>query len=168
MAKNEKELRTEIINEAIRIEEDAIHSAKSQFEAADTWKRVNLGLGIPAAILSGVAGYSILTELSYLLGGILALIVAALTSLMTFLNPNQKSNTHLNSGNNYLALRNKSRIFRNLIIKTEENTKELFKQLQELSTERDRLNKNSPQFSWANFRRARAGIKSGQANYRVD
>ena len=164
----EKDKLKELIAEAKRIEEVSIRSAKSQFEAADKWKQINLWLGIPTALLSGIAGISILSNWSYLLGGSLALLVASLTALMTFLNPDRKSNSHLNSGNNYLALRNKSRLFRNITIKTKLNFEELVEELTELADMRDSLNKSSPQFSRKDFEKAKKGISEGEADYQVD
>ncbi len=156
----------ELIAEAKRIEEDSIHSAKSQFEASNNWKKINLWLGIPAAIFSGVTGISILNDWSPVIGACLSLFAAALISLITFLNPNQKSNTHLNSGNNYLSLRNKSRFFRNISIRANKDTSILSKKLRLLADERDTLNKSSPQFSRKNFEKARRSIEDGEATYR--
>ena len=48
------------------------------------------------------------------IAGILAIIVAAVTGIMTFLNPNEKAALHRNAGNDYTALRNNTRIFRNI------------------------------------------------------
>ena len=164
----EKDKLKELIAEAKRIEEVSIRSAKSQFEAADKWKQINLWLGIPTALLSGIAGISILSNWSYLLGGSLALLVASLTALMTFLNPDRKSNSHLNSGNNYLSLRNKSRLFRNITTKTKLNFEDLVEKLKELADMRDSLNKSSPQFSRKDFEKAKKGISEGEADYQVD
>lgn len=168
VSKMDKEKLDELIAETKRIEEDSIHSAKSQFEAADKWKRINLLLGIPTVILSGIAGISVLSDWSPILGGCLALFVAALTALITFLNPNQKSNTHLNSGNNYLSLRNRTRLFRNITTKTKTSFDELVEELKELSDTRDYLNKSSPQFSRKDFEKARKGINDGETKYKID
>jgi hypothetical protein len=169
MVKKIKEnIKKELSLEAERIEEDSIHSAKSQFEASDKWKNVNLLLGIPTAIISGIAGISILNEWSYILAGFLALIVGALTTLMTFLNPNQRANAHLNSGNNYLALRNRARIFKNISLNSKEDITALSEELKLLADERNNLNKNSLQCSRKNFETARRGISQGENKYLAD
>ena len=163
-----KQILVELISEAKRIEEDAIYSAKSQFEASSWWKNVNLWIGIPTAIMSAIAGFSALSEYSYILAGVLAILATALTALSTFLNPNQKSNTHLNAGNNYLALRNRARIYKNVDCKVEKDIEILAQGLHQLANERDNLNKNSPQVSREHFEAARRGIKEGEASYKVD
>lgn len=169
MVKKIKEnIKKELSLEAERIEEDSIHSAKSQFEASNKWKNINLLLGIPTAIISGIAGISILNEWSYVFAGFLALIVGALTTLMTFLNPNQKANAHLNSGNNYLALRNRARIFKNISLNSREDINALSEELKLLADERNNLNKNSLQCSRKNFETARRGISEGETKYLAD
>lgn len=168
MVKMIRDMKKELVLEAERIEEDSIHSAKSQFEASNKWKNVNLLLGVPTAILSGIAGISILNEWSYVFAGFLALIVGALTTLMTFLNPNQKANAHLNSGNNYLALRNRARIFKNISLNSKKDVMALSEELKLLADERNNLNKNSLQCSRKDFEIARRGISEGENKYCAD
>src|SRR5262245_4505588 len=100
-------------NEAMRIEEDSLHSSKSHFEAANLWVKLHLSLGIPAAILAAIAGVSALKECP-VVAGILSFAVAALSALSTFLNPSERANAHLNAGNQYMSVRNRARIFREI------------------------------------------------------
>ncbi|WP_131777950.1 SLATT domain-containing protein [Legionella bozemanae] len=105
--------KSEIIREAKRIEESLKYSSKGHFAAAHFWSNFHLWIGIPIVILSAIAGASSFTQFApkYITTGIIALIVTGLSSIMTFLNPNERSSNHLNSGNNYDALQNKVRIF---------------------------------------------------------
>ena len=50
----------QLICEAHRIEEDSIHSAKSQFEAADGWGHTNLMIGLPTTACAAIAGLAAL------------------------------------------------------------------------------------------------------------
>jgi len=102
------------------------------------------------------------------LAGVLAIIVAALTAVMTFVNPNEKANAHQNAGNDYNSLRNEARIFYevNMVNIVDEN--ELTTELEELNSKRDAMNKEHIQIpKWA-FRRARKGIEEGEGSYDVD
>jgi hypothetical protein len=160
-----------LIKEARRIEEDSLYSAKGHFVAAIFWTNFHLWIGVPTAILAAIAGASALSQFDNhnIVAGILAIIVTALTAITTFLNPNEKANSHLNAGNKYNSLRNKARIFCEIDSCGENNSiQELTKQLKELAKQRNELNQNSPQIPrWA-FKRAKKGIEGGEANYKVD
>src|SRR5713226_9712272 len=54
--------RLEILKEVRRIEEDALYSANGHFEQAKRWTNVHLLIGIPAALLSALAGASALAQ----------------------------------------------------------------------------------------------------------
>jgi hypothetical protein len=48
---------------------------------------------------------------NHIIAGLLSILVAALSGVMTFLNPNEKVSAHVNAGNNYDSLMNKIRMF---------------------------------------------------------
>jgi hypothetical protein len=155
-----------VVRETERIEEDALYSAKRHFNAAASWTSVHLLLGLPTALIAGVSGVSALSHHT-LIAGILALLVAGLAALTTFLNPSQRATNHHDFGNRYNALRNKTRILREIDV-SNSNPTELAKELKALNRERDELNQKAPQTPrWA-FIRARAGIEEGEAQYRTD
>lgn len=159
-----------IIKEARRIEEDTLYSAKGQFIAANFWTKFHLWMGVPTAILAAIAGASALSQFENhnIVAGILAIMVAALTAVTTFLNPNEKANSHLNAGNKYNSLRNKARIFCEIDSCEETSIQELIKQLKELAKQRDELNQNSPQIPKKAYEKAKKGIEEGEADFKVD
>lgn len=164
------EIRENIIKEARRIEEDGLYSAKGHFVAADFWTNIHLWIGVPTAILAAIAGASALSQFNNhnVIAGILAIVVAALTAVTTFLNPNEKANIHLSSGNSYNALKNKARIFCEIDSRSGDLYENIISQFRDLANQRDNLNKKSPQIPrWA-FKLGRKGIEEGQADYRVD
>ena len=160
----------EIIKEAQRIEESALYSAKGHFVAANFWTNFHLWIGIPMVLLAAIAGASALSQFDpkHIVAGIISIIVAALSGVMTFLNPNEKASTHLNAGNNYDALQNKVRMFWSIDCWKEESEQVLTEKLKYLSEQKDRLNQSSPQIPrWA-YQRAKKGILEGEADYKVD
>lgn len=162
--------KAQLIAEAKRIQEDCLYSAKGHFEVAGRWTRVHFWLGIPSAALAAIAGASALAEFdsNNVVAGVLALVVAALTAISTFLNPNQRAGQHKVSGNQYLAIRNKVRVFADLEVDFESNKGLLLEQLKELGKERDDQNERSPQIPrWA-YERAKKGIAEGEAQHEVD
>jgi SMODS and SLOG-associating 2TM effector domain family 4 len=156
-----------LIRETSRIEEDALYSAKGHFEAASLWSKVHFWLGVPAAVLAAVAGGSILKQepaVAVFLTG----IVTTLTALLTFLNPQQRSNTHHTAAARFNAIRNDTRILREVDLIGEQISNDAVERLKTLSKSRDELNLSSPQIPRFAFNRARRGIESGEAAYAVD
>lgn len=165
----QSDLRASCAAELKRVEEDTTYSAKSQFEAARDWRRVHYALGLPAAIVGGVAGVSALSAFDYhnVVAGVLSLSGAALGAANAFLNPAERAASHQAFGNDYNALKNRSRRTANIdaVALTDE---ELAASVTTLGDERDKLNKKAPQPHRKAFERARAGIEAGEANYAVD
>lgn len=158
-----------IINEAKRIEEDSLYSAKGHFCAGQFWVNINLVLGGISAIFSAFAGASALSKFDYhdIIAGALSLIVVGLTAFMTFIKPNEKSSIHQNAGNKYNALRNDTRIFYDIEI-NEMDDKKAIDDLKKLNDRRNKLNIESHLIpKWA-FKKARKGIEEGEAQYKVD
>ena len=156
-----------IKNEAMRIEEDCTYSSKSQFEAELIWDRIHILLGIPIAILSAISGASALSDYKEIAAS-LAFLVATLIAVSTFLGAQKRAENHRNYGNKYLSLRNRARLFWQIKIDQHIKEEEIFSSLEELNHERDELNKLAPQVLKIAFLRARKGIESGEAKYKVD
>ncbi len=163
------EAKDKIIKEAKRVEEDSLYSSKGHFYAAQFWTNLHLWIGIPATILAAIAGASALSQFDnhQIIAGVLAILVAALSAVSTFVNPNEKATIHHSAGNRYNSLKNRARIFSEIDMDIESD-ESLLAKLKTLSAERDELNEKSPQIpKWA-FRRARQGIEDGEAQYKVD
>lgn len=153
--------------EAERIEEDATHSSKSHFNAADTWERRHYWLGIPAAALAAIAGATLFKSSPDLASGF-ALIASLLTALMTFLKPNERAATHRTAAGQFLALRNDARLFREVDLLQSERLDEATERLKILSATRNDLNQKSPSIPRSAFVAARKGIDEGEATHKVD
>lgn len=158
---------TGILRECKRIEEDSIYSAKGHFEAANFWSRVQCRLGGASAALTAIAGGLAFNGMGVLAGSI-AMFTAALTSLLTFLNPSERQRAHLMAGNDYKELQNQSRLFREVEINSETETTQSKNKIKRLADQRNRLNQRSPQIPRFAFEKARAGIEQGEADYAID
>lgn len=162
--------REEVVKEAKRVEEGLLYSSKGHFTASRIWGNFHLIIGVPVVLLSTIAGASALTKFdeNHVIASILSIIVAALSGVMTFLNPNEKEGAHRNAANSYDALMNKVRIFWAIDCWSEESDDILTSRLKAFSEQKDRLNETSPQIPrWA-YLRARKGILDGEAAYAVD
>lgn len=160
----------EIIKEAMRIEESTRLTAKGHYNDSSLWGFCHLLLGIPTTILSGVVAVKSFTQFdnSHNIAGIIALIVAALSGLMTFLNPNQKSETQHKTGSCYDTLNNRIRIFRTIDCWGKDSDFILTSKLKEFSEEQNKLNTDNPQPSFIGYLWAKWGIKNGQADFAID
>ncbi|HWA24345.1 MAG TPA: SLATT domain-containing protein [Lacunisphaera sp.] len=160
----------EIVKEAKRIEESALHSAKGHFRAATLWGQFHITIGLPMVVLAAVAGASAFAKLDQdkSLAGILSIVVVVLSSVSTFLNPNKKSTDHLNAANKYDNLLNRVRIFRTIECWQETNDQALGEKLKRFSDDKAMLNQSSPQIPWLAYVMAKRGIKQGEADYEVD
>lgn len=161
--------KNKIIEEAKRIEEDSLYSSKSHFEAAKFWNNISIASGVFIAIMSACAGSLAFAEFTYsnIISGILSMLVATLTGIVTFTKPNKKSSTHKEAGNSYGALKNNVRIFYNNEIEliSDEQSLEKLKMFSDL---RNELNSSSEQVPTWSFKSARKGIEEGEAKYVVD
>jgi len=157
----------EIIKESHRIEESALYSAKGHFAAAYSWAIFHFVLGIPIVILAAIAGCSFFNSNS-LIATILSLIVAILSAIMTFLNPNERSSSHLNAGNSYDVLQNEVRIFRTIDCWREDTEQILTERLKNFSIKKGNLNQASPQIPWWAYQIAKRGIVAGEGIFEVD
>lgn len=162
-------IKSEIIKEAKRIEEDAIHSAKGHFNASMYWRRIHFWIGIPATICAAIAGASALAAFQYheVIAGVLSIVATILSALATFINPNQKAEIHQTSGTYFSALKNKIRLFYNIEIAQLDDLKAT-REIKKYGNERDDLNKKSPEISTRAFNKAKNGIDQGEATYAID
>lgn len=159
-----------IVKEAKRIEENCLYTSRSHFVMAHLWTNFHLWIGVPTIILAAIAGAIAFAQFPghNIIAGFLAIIIAILTGITTFLNPKERANIHLTAGNNYDSLLSRVRIFRTIDCWRENPEELLANRLRDFSEQRDRLNRDSPQpLKWA-YKKAKKGIEEGEANYRVD
>lgn len=156
----------EINKECCRIEEDALYSGKGHFNAASVWHWVHYVIGVPMTVLAAWAGIDAFGE-SQSHAAYLALTSAALGAIQTFLGASEKSSEHKQAGSNYFALRNKTRLFRE-IESQNLNTEQLIEKIAVLSTERDQLSSLSLSIPYLAYKMARSGVKAGEALNHVD
>ncbi len=160
----------EIIKEAKRIEEALLFSSKKHFKAASLWSGFHLCIGIPIVLVSGLAGATAFAQfdVNHVIAGVLSLGIAALSSVMTFLNPNAKAAAHQIAGNKYDSLMNRVRIFWSIDCWRMESDEVLTEKLKHFSEQKDNLNQSSPQTSFIAYWLAKKGIEGGEAKYKID
>lgn len=164
----------EIIREAKRLEESTLYSMKGHHHAASGWSNRHLWLGLPVVIISALVGAATFSQYAETYpfvkttAGLLSLAVAILSGISTFLNPNDRENAHLSAAHGFDKLNNDSRLFWSVDCWLEDSDAVLTTNLKELVDRKNELNSNSPQIpDWA-YRKAKAGIEAGEAEFKVD
>lgn len=98
----------------------------------------------------------------------MAITVAVLSGITTFLNPNDEESSHLAAAHGYDRLNNDSRLFWSIECWQENSDEILTSKLRELIDRKNELNSTSPQIPpWA-YERAKVGIAAGEAIFEVD
>ena len=152
------------------MEEALLFTSKGHFATSRFWRNFHLWLGIPIVILSAIAGVAAFQKIdsNQNIAGIFSIIVVAFSSVLTFLNPNEKTASHLNAGNHYDSLMNMIRIFWSIDCWRDESEQILTEKLKYFSEQKTKLNQSSPQLPrWAYFV-AKKGIEAGVGDYAVD
>jgi len=156
-----------LCKEAERIEEDSVHSAKGHFNTAAIWNRRHYFLGVPATALGALAGVSFIKDCPEV-ASLLSLAATILTALVTFLKPTERASEHKTAGDQYLALRNDARLFREIEMLVPDEGQPLTDKIKALSQRRNELNQGSPEIPRQAFEQARKGIEEGEAGYKAD
>jgi hypothetical protein len=161
-------LRAEISEEFQRIEEDASYSSQAQFEMSKFWRLWHWLLGIPAAALAAIAGFTSLASVTGRIpGAILALIAAVMGGLLTTVEPNKRVRQSQTAGVAYNEVRVDARQAR-LVDLPSAPLQEARIQLRELTEQKHRVDRVAePPNSYA-FWRARQNIQRGRLQHAID
>lgn len=160
--------RVAIADELRRLEESAMYSAQMQFETAKHWRSVHLMMGVPTSLLAAVAGTTALVESTgRIAAGILALVSAGLSAIMTTVNASQRMTHATTCANAYLEVQTAARQTRTVDL-PQLPAGEARAVLAELTARRDEQNRAADPPSRRAYRRAQANIGRGGQTYAVD
>ncbi|HEX4774944.1 MAG TPA: SLATT domain-containing protein [Candidatus Saccharimonadales bacterium] len=160
--------KSSIKKEAERVHEAVMYSAQGQFEQAKIWNKRNTRLGIPATGLSAIAGVTgLATTVGRIPAGLMALLAAFLTSIMTTLNYARKIDQAHSSGNAYLSLQQDVRIFLEIDL-DKLNETDAREQLSTLVARQQEINGTALLPSEKSYQNAKKNIKTGGQNYKAD
>jgi hypothetical protein len=102
-----------VASELTRLENDCLRRGEAQTGAARRWRRYHYCTGIAAVALSILAGVAFSGAYPVFAAALSALL-AALTAAMTFLKTSGRAFAHETAGNQYRALGEEARIFREI------------------------------------------------------
>lgn len=161
-------MREAIAAELERIEESADHSAQSQFSSTKFWRFIHLALGCGTAVSAGLASAGALGDLAGQIAvGIAALVATALGSVLTALNPSQRSERAHVAANAYLSLRDRARVMRTVDL-GELSGSESRARFEALAEKREAINAEAPVPAFLAYWFGRRNIQRGRTKHRVD
>lgn len=145
------------------------YSAKGHFSASRIWGNFHVAIGLLISILSALVAAFIFSKDHYAVIGYLSLLVVILSSIATFLNPNDKASNHKIAGDKNYALNDKARVFWTIDCWEQGVTDEILtRKLKDLSENRININSDSPSIPrWA-YLMAKRGIMAGESDFEVD
>lgn len=165
---NEYEILENIKKEAKRIIEDSEYSYKGHFESAKYWRYGNYVLMIVSIVSVCASLVFVYDDSDNFWSGFIAIVSGFITMLLIFLKPQEKYLSHQNSGNQYLAIRNKARIFLEIESKNM-NLDQQMESLKKLDSKKSKLNNTSLPISEYGYKSAKKQIEIDKnTQYRVD
>jgi hypothetical protein len=145
--------------EAKRIKEASLLAAERHYAAETPWYHWNYSLGIPSTVLAAAAGAAAFSKYGVVAGGI-SIVVAVLSSLTTFLDPNKRASIHHASAKAYEALYHSAGFFyRFESLNDNADTEDLEQKLSALNSAFLELNKSSAAIGGRAYRIADENIK---------
>jgi len=162
-------IKKEIKIECKRMEEDSLHTSRNHFISGNFWRSIYLFFGITNTLVAALAGsIALYFEEEITLVAFLAIIVAIISGIITFLNPSEKASKYKSKGDEFLALRSEFRIFRNIDILNLEDINEIKAKFDFLVNKKNQLTKSSLPISKRHYEKAKKGIENGEAEYEAD
>jgi hypothetical protein len=162
------DLRSEVVAELERLEEDLLYTEKAHFAASEHFKALHYLLGGVAAIASAATAASVLDEPSALVSA-LAIVATIAAALVTFVKPEATATRHVEAARQLGDLRFRVRQARLLDAHeasslTESDLRELARVL---TTEKQGLLADTLTTSPLAFWRAKRKIEKGHFNYQA-
>jgi len=163
------ERRDKIIDELDRIRESVELTSVQHFIASRYWRRAHLVLGITATIAATITTALIFAAAKPMWAGILGVVVAIISGLITFLDPKHHAEEHHRKGVNYQEIGSECRML-SLIdgpyVDDEEDIVQKVKSLSKRKHDLDRIGPAAP--AGLIYALAKRSIARGETRFRVD
>ena len=157
------DVRQPVEDELNRLEEDILYTEKGHFAASSEHGRVHLILGLLATITSAIAATTIIGKSDPWIPGILALIAAVASAVLTFVKPDERAAQHLQSGRALGALRVRIRQTRAIELPADNavDAATWKATIEDLTTQKADIDSAAPPVSDRIFKKAQQKIRQG-------
>lgn len=154
-----------IKNEAHLLEELCLLAAERHYGAETPWYHINYLLGIPSTTIAAIAGATALSTFQnheWVTAGI-ALLAAALSALLTFLDPYKRASVHHATARGYEALYHAAGRFVRLELNGDNMEQDVLEnRLATLTTKFDELLQSAPPLPGSAYKTAERNLKRQQ------
>jgi hypothetical protein len=163
-------LREAVIRELNDLSEDALWTEKTHFAHAEGHARTALWLGLSSTISASAAAATVVSQAAPGISGILAVIAAITSGLLTFLKPRETEARHLSAARQLGALRVEIRqaLRLDLAGAIEPDPRSWRELARKFATEKARIDQDSPATSERGSDAARKKIESGNFEHESD
>lgn len=153
-------VRGTITEEGTELEGQCHYQATGYWWAGHYWSIVQTAIGLPTVVLAAVSGVSALSTFPHhqIVAGVLAITVAVLTAVSTFLGPGEQHTVAIESGKNFSELASRTRIFTKITAPRTEDESQLVATLESLRAEYNELVRAAPHLPLWAHRKASRGL----------
>jgi len=162
------EFRGSLLQELQALEEDLQWTEKAHFAHAEALSRANLWLGLTATISAGIAAAAVVAEAAPVVAGLMALVAAVTSGLVTFLKPTEAEKRHLDAGRQLGALRVRTRQAIHIDMPHSSEPASLRRLVSTITDEKAAIDQGAPGTSGRAFRRARVKIEAGHFEHTTE
>jgi len=157
-----------------RIKVDCLYGKKKHFNAADRNEGYHYWIGIPLIVINILIGTFLFKNLTdgrtdwvKYIPIALAFLASFLTGFQTYFNFNKRVEGHRRIASRYLSIMKKADRLQGYIKDGLVSNEELIKDVEEMATNIDGINKDAEQFptSKKDYSKAKAGIEIGEEDY---
>ena len=143
--------------------DEIIPEARGHFLDSRKWYKRNLYLGLPATLLAAVAGVTAFSEMHVAITGTVAMVVAALTAISTFLNPADRATSHRLANVTFSEIRRNANLLRDVDAELTDATdsdavKALVENLKDLTAKLSQTQQSAPTLSTSALKTAKAEV----------
>ncbi len=151
---------------------DYMYGKKKHYNARDRYAKYHRNLGLSIIVLTAFMGTSVYYSLSEselllpkIIIGILIVAVAVLAAIQTFMNFEKRALSHKITADRYLCLMKESQLIISYCKDGNRTIEVIQKEIERLCQEVRNVQKDEPEVSSKDYRKAREGVKDGEEIY---
>jgi hypothetical protein len=152
--------RDAVHDELLQLIDDMLHTEKTHLAAAERLQTTHRWWGIIATISSSAAAGTIVTSWNDTVAGILALVAAIVSGVLTFTAPERAAERHLVAGRQLAAIRTDARQLVNLDL-AHTVPAEIRTRVADVTSRKSAIDRGAPATSEKDYRIAQRKIRNG-------
>ena len=160
------------IKELEKIRIDCMYGKKKHYNARDRYAKYHLRIGIAIVIVTAIMGTAVYYSISkneslaaQIITGVFTIAITVLATLQTYLNFEKRALMHKIAADRYLSAMKDAQLFISYCKDGSKSMDQAQSEIGRLSKEIKEIQKDEPETSESDYKRARAGVKDGEERY---